>query len=330
MYVKNKSGQFVYLGLVSAFSGNAVTGASGQISGRRSIDGGSQGLFSGFITEIGGGQYILNGFDFDFNGNNIGMLFTASGCVPVNYTVLTIGGISGQVFICSGQSVNVFSGQLSGYTMNPNSGATWLTSGHQAALYSGQNVNMFSGQLSGQQVNLLSGNQTAVVSGTNVNTWSGQTQIASGPFVVTSIVSGTTFLASGQSVNLLSGNNVQLYSGQNVNIYSGQLSGYTINPNSGAFVNAAASVASGTTFLASGQIATEIPKAVHVWNYSGAPNVSGQPCLLNAERKLINRFDLSTFSGQLAVYQEDNATLAYLQAVSTVSGGQPIGGLSRD
>lgn len=199
---KNVSGQYVYFSLVSALSGNQVTGASGAISGRKSLDGLSGMIvLSGNVIELGGGSYRANLFDFDTNGNQAGYLFTASGCVPVQYQFDMIDGIgSGHVFLASGQAVNVLSGNL-------------------------------------------------------------------------------------------------------VSVYSGQISKFT---------------------LASGLLATEIPQAMHVWNYSGGPDVSGIRCLLNAERKLINKWDTSANSGKLTVYKEDDSTEAYKQDMTLTSGASPI------
>lgn len=235
-YRRNQSGQFLYFGLVSALSGNPVTGQSGGISGRRSIDGGSMTLLSGFVGEVAGGQYVANLFDFDLNGNNIGFLFTASGCVPVNFTVITDNNVSGRIGIVSGTQVNVWSGQLSGYQ-----------------------INVHSGQLSGQPISLLSG-----------RSWT-----ASGIFAVATaeVASGTLFLASG-SVILPSGGLVGLLSGQSTLVYSGQLSGQPISllsgrswTASGIFAVATAEVASGTLFLASGSVI--LPSGGQVSVFSG-------------------------------------------------------------
>ena len=80
MFDRGRSGQYLYFSLVSAISGNIVTGASGAISGRRSLDGGALSLLSGFVTELssGQGQYVANLFAEDVTGNCIGFLFTAA------------------------------------------------------------------------------------------------------------------------------------------------------------------------------------------------------------------------------------------------------------
>ncbi len=51
--------------------------------------------------------------------------------------------------------------------------------------------------------------------------------------------------------------------------------------------------------------------------------VSGRN-IINAARKLINKWDLTTTSGFLTVFQEDDTTEAYRQAASTVSGAEPL------
>jgi hypothetical protein len=107
--LKNRSGQFVYFSLVSALSGNQVTGASGAISGRKSLDGLSgMILLSGNVIELGGGSYRANLFDFDTNGDQAGYLFTASGCVPVQYQFDMIDGNgSGRMYLSSGQAASL-------------------------------------------------------------------------------------------------------------------------------------------------------------------------------------------------------------------------------
>lgn len=236
MFKKNISGQFLYFGMVSALSGNPVTGISGSISGRRSVDGGTLGLLSGNIVEPGGGLFQANLHDFDTNGNNIGFLFTASGCVPATFTVVTVGGVSGSLYLASGNTVNVFSGQLSGQRVDLSSGISFIASGNT--------VRVFSGQLSGHAVDLLSG-YSYTASGIN----------ATVPPIT--IASGTTYLASGTP--LFYSGHYFLASGQNVNVFSGQLSGHQVDllsgrsyPASGVYTVATATVASGQVYLASG------------------------------------------------------------------------------
>lgn len=175
MLKRSVSGQYLYFDLVSAISGNPVTGASGSISGRKATDDVSGMIvLSGNIIELGGGMYRANLYDFDTSGLYIGYYFTASGCVPRSFSIVTIDSTSGRLFLNSGQNVNVFSGQLSGQQVNLLSGnQTQVWSGTFVNLFSGQSTSPYSGQLSGQQVNLLSGNQVGVLSGTQVNVFSG-------------------------------------------------------------------------------------------------------------------------------------------------------------
>lgn len=294
MFRRNVSGQFLYFGLVSALSGNVVTGQSGGISGRRSIDGGSMTLLSGFVGEVAGGLYVANLFDFDLNGNNIGFLFTASGCAPVTFSVNTDSNVSGRIGIVSGTNVNVWSGQLSGAFVNVHSGQlsgqpisllsgrSWtasgifavataevgsgtvflasgsviLPSGGAVNLLSGQFVNVYSGQLSGHPVNPQSG-VTRLASGTTILPSGGAVDLLSGREVL--VYSGQL---SGQKVDLLSGNQVQvwsgtrvnLFSGTNVNVWSGQLSGHQVDLLSGRSYTASGIFAVATAEVASGTV----------------------------------------------------------------------------
>lgn len=297
--------------------------------------------------------------------------------------VLTSGGLSGNVYLASGQFTIPYSGSLSGQRVELFSGNTVsVLSGAfvTASLASGQFTIPYSGQMSGQQVtartvsdksgytaglisgadfiasghstvaSLYSGQQTAPYSGS----LSGQplsATVASGLFVNASLNSGQQVLVysgqlSGQPLTATVGSGLSvvasLYSGQTVNVYSGQLSGQQTTPASGAFVTASLASGqralpysgqlsgqfvtpqSGTTFLGSGQVSVEIPQASLTYDFSGAPDVSGVRCLLNAERKLINRWSLNAVSGYLRVYKEDDSTAAYDQAVTSTSGAQPI------
>lgn len=253
VFDRNRSGQFVYFTMVSAISGNPVTGiASGNISGRRCIDGGAQTVCSGPVIEDGGGQYHLNGFDFDFNGNNIGFYFSASGCVPISLMGITQQNVSGKLYPASGINTIVPLSSISGVV--PVSGAMVTV-----------------------PISSISG--TVFASGGNVT-------------VPTSIISGVQ-IASGSSVigTLLSG---------------------TISANT----------------YASGVLSYTIPRNVLSLDFTAlsgiiASGMSGR-CLVNASRKLTNKFSFTDVSGYLSVYQEDDTLLAFQQATTAVSGAVPI------
>lgn len=354
--LKNRSGQYVYFTLVSSLSGNPVTGASGSISGRKSLDGLSGMIvLSGNIIELGGGSYRANLYDFDTNGDQAGYLFTASGCVPIQYQFdMLDGNGSGRIYIASG---SITSGLIASGTVFVASGASTV-----ATLYSGQLTLPYSGSLSGQVVVAASGvfSTASLNSGQSVLVYSGQ---LSGQPVT--LASGTTFLASGSitsgvivsgvyvnaATTVASGISVvaSLYSGQLVSLFSGSFSGQPVNAtatvNSGLSVIATlysgslsgqqvdvltnldksgyvGTVISGTTYVNSGY-----ESRLLAYDFSGLSVNSGTRCLLNANRKLINRWDLSTNSGYLTVYQEDDSSTAYKQAVTITSGAEPVTGL---
>jgi len=79
---------------------------------------------------------------------------------------------------------------------------------------------------------------------------------------------------------------------------------------------------------ASGVLTSYIPSQVLTYDYSYlSGNIASGNLgrnLLNATRKLINRFSLVSSSGYLDVYQEDDSTIAYQQAVGVTSGAPPI------
>lgn len=511
---KAVSGQYIHLMLVN-ISGNLQTLASGQISGTRTVDAGVRTLLSGNIVETSGGGYRVNLYDWDTSGNNIGYMFTASGCIPIGYTFATVDSTSGRVYpasgvnatvppatqsglfatasLNSGQSVLVYSGQLSGQPMTLLSGRSYTASG----IFATATATIASGALSGQLVDanvtrwafapvlsgtsgapvvdlgysrgvvvtnedgtLVSGTATTVqfpsaaagggsigddnryefkeliitdgagaeqrvlltsgtasggriynvLSGTMpVAVASGSKYVLGGTWLATplsgvyvnataTVTSGTLYLASGSLFKntfasgvlgtsggiptSLSGGVAQatatvnsglfvtasLNSGQQVLVYSGQMSGYAVTPASGANVTVPPSTLSGVfgtaslnsgqftlpysgqmsgqpggtlsgqTWLApfsvgsgqfmSGVISKLFPQSQLTYDFSGAPDVSGQRNQLNAQRKLVNAWDVdTTASGYLSVFREDDATLAFRQALTSVSGASLVTGV---
>lgn len=320
MFEKNRSGQNVYFGLVSALSGNPVAGVGTGVSGRVSLDGGAQALFGGSLTDLGGGQYVQALFATDINANVAGMYWTASGCVPISFTVPTTANVSGKVYpesglavgLLSGGVVTVASGSLSGQIVTASSGSFVVaTSGLSviASLYSGQQVIPSSGTLSGQFVTPMSG-LTFIASGSIVSGLiaSGIVFVASGAycasgmFTTASLNSGQSVLVysgqlSGQAVNLLSGNQTQVWSGTSVNVFSGQLSGQVVIAASGVTVT----VPSGISTISA--------------IYSG--NLSGQ-LVVAASGVFANIASGTTFlsSGQLVNLLSGNVTSPYSGSLS--------------
>ena len=113
MYIRGHSGQFLHFPLVNV-SGSLQALASGAISGRKILDANPQVLLSGNIVETSGGMYRVNFHGHDVSGDNIGYLFTASGCLPVSYNVVTIDSASGRFQPASGAFAAVPPSALSG------------------------------------------------------------------------------------------------------------------------------------------------------------------------------------------------------------------------
>lgn len=163
---KGISGQYVYFSLVSAISGNPVTGASGAISGRKSLDGLSGMIvLSGNIIELGGGSYRANLFDFDTNGNQAGFLFTSSGTVPVQYHFDMIdGNASGAVWPASGVNVTVPIASISGNVSNSGLFTTVLPANLSGVVAnSGLFASVLPANLSGVFASVLPANLSGVV-----------------------------------------------------------------------------------------------------------------------------------------------------------------------
>ena len=286
------SGQFVYFDLASAISGNPVTGASGSISGRKATDAISGMIaLSGNIIELGGGMYRANLYDFDTSGLYVGYYFTASGCVPRSFSVVTTDASSGRVYPASGVNAVVPPASLSGVVAN--SGLTVSVvketiSGVVAnsGLFVTATASVASGSLylaSGSIFRNTFASGVIGSSGGFPQAWgnsgqtfpaSGVTQAASGPFVnvppatLSGVVANSglfvsvpiatlsgTVGASGIFANVppasLSG--VVANSGLTVTVIKETISGVVANSG----LNVVASTASGTLYLASGSIFRE-------------------------------------------------------------------------
>ena len=86
MYRKNVAGQFVYFAMINATTGAAMTGAT--VTAVIAKDGAAQGAAGGTTTERGGGQYEFALAQADTNANNFGLLFTATGAIPVSISIV--------------------------------------------------------------------------------------------------------------------------------------------------------------------------------------------------------------------------------------------------
>lgn len=90
MYRKNVASQNLPFVLIKASDGTALTGAT--VTARRSIDGGAQASATGTVSELANGQYNLALSQADTNGNQIGILLTATGAIPVHFSLVTTAG----------------------------------------------------------------------------------------------------------------------------------------------------------------------------------------------------------------------------------------------
>lgn len=258
MLKRGISGQFIFFDLVSVLSGYSVTGFSGQISGRKLMDSSPMAVLSGNIVEVSGGMYRANLYDWDTSGNNIGYFFTASGCVPRTFMVVTIDATSGFLWPASGVSTLTYSGQLSGQPIAGLSGQVYPASGVNAtvppASISGVTVTVPIATISG--VTIASGAYPA--SGINV-------------IVPPASISGVTVVVP---LATISGNFVvaSLLSGQSVLVYSGQVSGQPVTLISGLSTAYFASGSFDRNVFASGVLGASggLPQA---WGNSGAVTV---------------------------------------------------------
>jgi hypothetical protein len=86
MYRKNVAGQNVGFAVISATTGLALTGAT--VTVKRMLDGAVQASGTGTVTEGGSGQYNYALSQADTNANQGSFLFTATGAIPVEKTLV--------------------------------------------------------------------------------------------------------------------------------------------------------------------------------------------------------------------------------------------------
>jgi hypothetical protein len=268
--IKNLSGQFLYFGVVSSLSGNAVTGVASDISGRRSIDGGGQAVIDGSISEVGGGQYRANLFAEDTNGNSVGYLFTTSGGVPVSFSIFTLGEASGRVHLAPNQEVNVNSGNLSGQQIELFSGNvvtvlsgsrvnTWnagnidtARSGNSSLLQLATTAPAQSGVLVGERLVLVGGAGEGQSRNITAYSGTGRWALVESDFVVDP--DNTTIYSLQGNKTVPQSGNVHLAPNQLVNVNSGNLSGQVVTLVSGRSYIASGHDVVGTFSLASGAL----------------------------------------------------------------------------
>ena len=90
-FVRNTAVTGFTFGMVNATTGAALTGVASAIGKYHTKDGGSQAALSGTIAEEGNGQYSINLTATEMNASVVGLLFTHSSGVPVQFTIKTIG-----------------------------------------------------------------------------------------------------------------------------------------------------------------------------------------------------------------------------------------------
>lgn len=169
--------------------------------------------------------------------------------------------LSGSLWLASGSLSGQIVDLLSGYTY-PASGvftvaAVSIASG-SIYLASGTQVLVYSGQLSGQPMTLLSGYSypaSGVFTVATATVGSGTLYLASGSIFRETFASGVVGASGGFPTAWGNSGQVWIASGGNVVVPRDTLSGVVAN--SGLFVTATASVASGTLYLASGSIFRE-------------------------------------------------------------------------
>ena len=90
-FVRNNNVAGFTFGLVKKADGAALTGGAAGVTGYYTIDGGTQATLSGTVAEEGNGQYSIDLTAAEMNGAVIGLLFTHTDAIPVQFTIKTVG-----------------------------------------------------------------------------------------------------------------------------------------------------------------------------------------------------------------------------------------------
>lgn len=88
MYRKNVAGQFIGFVAIDKLTGDAISGTTG-FAAYRVIDNDIQVVATGTVTDKGNGQYSFALSQADTNGNDVSILFTMTGMVPIEKTIVT-------------------------------------------------------------------------------------------------------------------------------------------------------------------------------------------------------------------------------------------------
>lgn len=84
---RNVADQEVFFTLVNAGTGAPVAGA--VVTAWLTRNGGAQAAGAGSVDDLGNGQYRYNFAQAETNGESVGLLLLAAGCVPVSFTWTT-------------------------------------------------------------------------------------------------------------------------------------------------------------------------------------------------------------------------------------------------
>jgi hypothetical protein len=88
VYRRNLAGQVVGFVAIDASTGAAMTGTTG-FAAFRVLDGGAQASATGTVTDKGNGQYSFALSQADVNADVASLLFTMTGMIPVEKTLVT-------------------------------------------------------------------------------------------------------------------------------------------------------------------------------------------------------------------------------------------------
>tara|TARA_B100000519_G_C14254494_1_gene444301 strand:- start:1427 stop:2530 length:1104 start_codon:yes stop_codon:yes gene_type:complete len=90
-FVRNNAVTGFTFGLVNKSTGAALTGVASAIGKYITKDGGTQASIAGSVAEEGNGQYSIDLSKTEMNASVVGLLFTHTDAIPVQFTIKTLG-----------------------------------------------------------------------------------------------------------------------------------------------------------------------------------------------------------------------------------------------
>jgi hypothetical protein len=156
VYRRNLAGQVVGFVAIDVATGAAMTGTTG-FAAYRVLDGGAQASATGTVTDKGNGQYSFALSQADVNADVASLLFTMTGMIPVEKTLVTADAVIDAVLARDVANVEAAAPEHSLATVilattewGPISGTTWpINRTDGATVHVNKTITVSGGQIIG-------------------------------------------------------------------------------------------------------------------------------------------------------------------------------------